>query len=113
MATDFFAGVNDRLPALLTTFEDNNGPIDLTGATVVFYARKKGGTTLIGGTATVATDQVTNKGQVSYSLKASDTLTAGTYFAQWVATIGGKNVTAPNSGADKFWVNEFWGSVNE
>lgn len=110
---DFYAGNGDRLPSFSTTMEDNNGPIDLTGATVIFKGRKAGASTMIGGNAVPNADQVNNKGQVAYPLASADTVTGGMYFSQFVATIAGKNVSAPNNGADRVWVNEAWTGVNE
>ena len=113
MAIDFFMGKGDQLPKIATTLEDTNGAIDLTGATVTLYARKVGATTIFSGSVTVATDQVANKGQVTYSFGASDTLVPGRYFVKWVAVIGGLPITFPNSGADEAWIDESWGSINE
>lgn len=92
-----------------TTIEDDNGPIDLTGATVTFHGKKAGGVGTIGGTATIAANQTTNKGQVTYTWQASDSVTPGKYFVQWVALINGAPVTAPNDGSDELWINPKWG----
>lgn len=108
--TDFYVGEDDRLPLLVTTLEDANGAINLTGATVVVYARKRGSDTKWSGSATI-TDAAT--GAVSYAWAATDTQLPGRWWFQWKVTIGGKTLTVPNNGSDEVWINEFFaGEVN-
>ena len=88
----------DRLPALYAVLTDANGtPVDLTGGTVIVKFKLIGGGTGTekGGTCTIVDAA---NGQVSYAWGATDTATPGDYNLEFVATLGGKQMTFPNEG---------------
>ena len=80
------------------TLRDDDGAIDLTGYTAVFYMRLPGETTnkVDGLVCVIDPDQITNKGVVRYWWDASDVDTALDYDAEVKATDGaGKFVRFP------------------
>jgi hypothetical protein len=83
----------DRLPSLTDTLVGPSGAVDLTGATVVFKFFPIVGGSVVSGSAVI---EDATAGKVRYDWGASDTATAGSYYAEWVATIGGKEMTFPN-----------------
>lgn len=93
--------VGDRLPAIdRVLYKPDGTPQDLTGATVQFkfqLAPVNGGAagTVKGGSCTVLN---VAGGQVRYSWAAGDTSVAGVYRAEFIATIGGSDVSFPNQG---------------
>lgn len=106
---DIFVGQDDRLPILSRTFEDEDGPIDLSGSAITIKLRKAGASTVVSGSMTPDPDQVNNKGVATYSWGATDTQVPGKWWAQFRVVVGGKTMTFPNTGAEKLWINKFWG----
>jgi hypothetical protein len=86
---------NDRRPACrVTIMQGTNVPLDLTGASVTFRMRARGGAVKIAaGACTVITAA---SGIVEYPWAAGDTDTPGLYDAEFVATLpGALPLTAP------------------
>lgn len=104
--TQFYIGQDDRLPTLTKTLADNDGPLNLTGATVTLYARKIAGSTTFSGSASIVGDA--EDGNVSYAWANGDTQLPGGWYMQWRVTIAGKTLTVPNNGADEIWIDQFW-----
>lgn len=101
-STPFTVKRGDVAQVLTTRLTANGDPFDLTGATVVFHARR--GAKSISGTAVPAEDQEADTGVVSYTTSADDldpeTTPVGDYRAEWEVTIGGQTWTFPNDGYD-------------
>lgn len=104
MAADFNIKRGDTTPPIESELQDNDGqPVDLTGASVRFLMKPRGGPTLtVDGAADVDADPTT--GRVSYSwvgpvgVTLGDTDEAGEYAAEWEVTFADGSVqTFPNS----------------
>ena len=98
---DFEIKQNDTWPpiGLITpvVLSDNNGPIDLTGATVKFLMRPADSQTIKVNSACVIVSAAA--GTVRYNWSASDTDTAGEFVFEFQITFGdGKKATVPNRG---------------
>lgn len=109
IASDYYIGYQDGLPIIRSTLSDENGPINLTGATVTLYIHKVGTSTnrsIVGVITSAAL------GQVQYTFTAAISTPAGRWWAHQKADYGGGQVlTVPNQGADKVWVNPFYGAA--
>lgn len=93
---DFTMKENDLLPEIQYQLTDSAGPIDLTGATVLFIMSVDEGTpNKVAAAATIVTPST---GMVKYTWAGTDTDTPGTYHAEWEITISGKKITVPNDG---------------
>lgn len=93
----FYIKQNDTSPALRAVLKDADGvPVNVTGASVLFYMRTAGATeTIVEGTAEVV-DGTT--GVVQYNWATGDTATAGNCEAEFEVTYAtGKIETFPNS----------------
>jgi hypothetical protein len=91
----------DRLPVLAATLSDQSGAYNLTGATVAMslYRRPtdpKGTGVLVFTKAAAVTDAAA--GEVEYQWAAGDTDIAGSYYAEFIVTVSGKELTFPSSG---------------
>jgi len=88
----------DRLPKLRAALTDSNGAaLDLTGATVAFRFRARGGALLtLAGVASVVAPATS--GVVEFSWGAGDSATPGVYESEWVLTYAGSAQTVPTSG---------------
>jgi hypothetical protein len=96
MGADYFLHLGDRLPRIRAQFVDaDNVAIDLTTATsVTFNMVDVAGTAVVtAGACTVVTPA---SGIVEYAWAAGDVDTAGDFFAQFVATFAGLELSAPN-----------------
>lgn len=91
---DTWPSIGDPTPVVL---EDQNGPINLTGATVKFMARKADLTgTPITGNCTIVSAVA---GTVRYDWSVGDTVEFGEYVFEFQITFGdGKIGTVPNVG---------------
>ena len=78
-----------NLPTLTDTLTDDSGPVDLTGATVVFAFQGPGVSYSQPATITGAT-----AGTVQYTFLAGQTAVTGLYEGQWQVTEAGGNVRA-------------------
>lgn len=77
----------DTAPALAATFTsdaDGTVPVDLTGATVVFWMRAVDGTVLVDDASVTVTDA--SAGTVSYAWASGDTGTVGRHAARFKVT---------------------------
>jgi hypothetical protein len=93
---DIYIKQGDRLPKLKFTLTAPAGS-DLTGATVAIYFRPQdGGTVRTGACTNLQINQNVITGE--YAWAAGDTATAGDYFVEFVATLGGLQMTFPNDG---------------
>lgn len=86
----------DTLPSIVSELRDGRGaPVNLTGASVKFVYRSAAA----GGATVQRTATVVDAGRsiVRYDFVSGDTLTAGTYKAEWEVTFdGGAKLTFPN-----------------
>ena len=76
---DFYLRVGATRPSIIDTLEANGIPLDITGSTVTFIARKYGAAA-ISRTATVLSGPL---GIVRYDPGSGDTAAAGTFECQW------------------------------
>lgn len=99
----WYARIGDVNIPITVTLSDATGPVVLTGATVVFHAKRIGATDAISGTAALA-DQTTTPGKCTYTLTAGNldiTHAAGSYKVEWQVTFPtGRVATWPNPGFD-------------
>lgn len=102
MAIDFYIKQGDTLPVMQSTLTDASGAaVNVTGGTVLFSMTQH-----LGGTASLASGTASftagggSVGIVSYAWQASDTATAGVYFAEWLylAAGGAGQERFPNDG---------------
>lgn len=95
----FFLKQSDTAPAIrYTVLDENDIPIDLTGATIAFYMQEiSNGVEKINGGAAVVIDGP--NGVVEYQWVAGDTSEANMYLAEFVITFpGGLTRTSPDPG---------------
>ncbi|MFN6965236.1 MAG: hypothetical protein ACK4S4_15930 [Pyrinomonadaceae bacterium] len=105
MPNTFYLKKGDTSPAIETILSDANGPVDLTGATVVLrMSPDGGGNPMLVATATVVTPQTgEDLGKVTYDWQEGDTDFVGTHKAEWRVTFAnGKKATWPRGSADTF-----------
>lgn len=98
----FWLKQGDTGPVLRKQMLDADGAaVDLTGATdVEFHMRPEGGTTAtVNAAADPDPDQGANTGYIEYQWVEADTATAGTFEAEFQATLAdGTTITWPNRG---------------
>jgi hypothetical protein len=71
-------------PPEVLTFEDSTGaPIVLSGFSSKLEYKRWNSTTVIERSPSVASDQIANKGQATYSWVAADFATAGDFEGEW------------------------------
>lgn len=104
----------DRLPSILFTCVPPPGT-DISGATAAQFAFQAiaGGT--VKGGAAVIVSSLADALVVRYDWAAGDTDTAGDFNAEFVVTIGGKEMTFPNddpSGRAPFLSLRIWADVS-
>lgn len=97
-AVEFSIKVGDRLPIMTAQLlDENDAPVNLTGATVRFLMRPKYQSSVKINAAAVIVAALT--GDVSYAWTALDTDTPGSYWGEFEVTFsGGLKATFPNSG---------------
>ena len=94
----FYVKQNDTSPAMLATLQDADGnAINLTAASVRFHMRPiGGGQVVVDAAATIVTPL---EGLVRYNWIAADTVTIGSYQAEFEVTYADANIeTFPNDG---------------
>ena len=98
MAADFTLKAHDRLPSISATLNVDLSPAG-TVVKFIMLAANTDGTPKSGATPTVNSPAVVVSTGVSsvvrYDWAAADTATAGSYVAEWQATINGKPQTFP------------------
>ena len=101
MANEFTLKVGDTAPDIEAILSDTNGPVDLTGCTIVFrMSPDGGGNVLLEASATIVDAAA---GHVKYSWQTGDTDTASTNKAEWKVTFpSGKIATFPRGGANLY-----------
>lgn len=92
--TSFSIPQDTLLPILTATLTDDNGPINLTGATVKFQMRLPGSTVLKVDTNAQIVSAVA--GQVAYTWQTNDTNTPGLYIGWFLLSYGAAPLMAPN-----------------
>lgn len=93
----------DTYPDISDTIEDDSGPYDLTGASVRFIMSYTDGTAKVNSAATIAADQVTNRGRVSYTPGVNDMDTVGIFNWEWQVTLGNGRVQTIPNGAGRYY----------
>lgn len=94
----FYIKQNDTAPALRATLKDGDGDvINLTDASVRFHMRRVGSTsTTVDNAATTVVPYTS--GVVQYDWEAADTVTVGTYHAEFEVTYSDGTIeTFPNN----------------
>jgi len=85
---------------LRVTLIDDNGAIDLTGASVTFTMTSTTGTVKVNKQACVVLDQsvITNRGIVTYAFQANQVNVTGKYYGEWQVTLSnGEILTIPSA----------------
>lgn len=97
---DFYLKQNNTARPFVAVLRDDEGPVDLTDATVLFVMQQSGESEpKVNASAVVDPDQTANKGKVTYSWASEDVDTAGTFLAEWVVTFDDSRVQSfPNEG---------------
>lgn len=90
---DFSMKAYDRLPSLMAVLSDKNGPVNLTGATVMFIMRPEGGGAVKVNTAATIVDAT--QGIVRYDWATGDTTTPGVYEGEFEVISSSKTRTFP------------------
>ena len=89
---------HDTIPVTFT-LTDDDGPVDLSGATVTICL--KTGSTIKSSATCAVLAQSTNKGQVKWSPQASEVDTSGAYLVELQAVFAdGTKATFPSSGTE-------------
>lgn len=89
----------DTYTALSATLKDIDGPVNLSGATVVFSMETTSGVSKVSAQSVTISEQTLFPGQVSYAWQPADVNTAGRYRGEFVVTFGnGKQATFPRGG---------------
>lgn len=87
----------DTLPLLRRTLTVDGDAVDLSAATVNFLlSSTRDGPGAVGAGSCSVVDATA--GIVQYAWGAADTAVAGTFYAEFETIIGGKRLTAPNTG---------------
>src|SRR6185436_211743 len=94
MSQRYYMRKGDRLPILEVQLEGDDGPVDLTGATVEMKYGLPDGTPV---TRAVAITDPT-RGIVQYEWIEADTATADVFLLWFIADFGGKLQTFPQIG---------------
>jgi Rib/alpha/Esp surface antigen-like repeat protein len=94
----FYIKQNDTVPSLRAALENGSGTaVDLTGATCQFHMRSIGATAVTVDAVSQIVDEAT--GIVQYNWIAADTVTVGSYQAEFEVTYpDGTIETFPNNG---------------
>ena len=98
MANTFYLKRGDTFPNIETVLSDANGPINLTGCSVLFrMSVANTGNLLIEESATIVTPQSgEDVGRCYYELQIGDTDILGTYRVEWLVTFANaKKATFP------------------
>ncbi len=94
---DFQIKRNDLEPSIYGTLYNADGTlVNLTGKTVTFVMRNRGGASAkVNAAATIVS---ASGGEVRYDWTGTDTDTSGSYLAEWQTTSSGRSQTYPNAG---------------
>jgi hypothetical protein len=93
--SDLVVKAGDTYPSLVTTLEENGGPLDLTGASSVTMRMASSSVSMTDLVCTVVGDPT--EGVVEYEWEAGDTATPGTYKVDFLIDFGdGQLQSAPN-----------------
>lgn len=102
---DIYLTQNRRLPVLHAVLRDYSGIFDLSTASAVkLVAMDSGGVNKINTACTIVNPSTA--GEVTYAWAAADVDTPGTYFAKFMATIGGQDLPFPSDGYLTIQINE-------
>lgn len=103
MATEIYRKKGDT-SKLRVTLIDDNGPIDLTGSSVVFTMESTTGTVKVNKQACVVLDQsvAANKGIVTYAFTGTQVNTVGKYYGEWTITLPNAEILTIPSAPDPY-----------
>jgi hypothetical protein len=92
---DLVIKAGDTFPALVTTLEENSGPLDLTGAGTITMRMASNSVSMTDLECSIVGDPT--NGVVEYEWDAGDTATPGTYKVDFLIDFGsGQLQSAPN-----------------
>jgi hypothetical protein len=104
---DIYMTQGNRLPAIVATLMDDNGPVNLSSAAGVKFVMSRNGTQKV---ATACTIISAAEGEVQYDWAAADVDTPGQFIAQFEVTIGSggsaKTQNYPSTGYMTVQINE-------
>lgn len=97
MANIFYLKKGDTYPNIETVLSDENGPVNLTGASVLFrMSQPSSGNLMVEKAATVVTQAGDDIGRCYAEFAPEDTAELGTYRVEWKVTFSnGKVATFP------------------
>lgn len=103
MATEIFRKKGDTAK-LKVTLVDDSGPLDLTGATVVFSMTSTSGTVKVNKQSCTVLDQsvTANRGTVTYQFTGTQVNTAGKYYGEWQCTLSNGDILTIPSAPDPY-----------
>lgn len=104
--SDFFITYLDTLPVVRANLTDDDGYIDLSTATSVYFIHqiKSRAVPPITGSATILG---ATSGFVEYSWPTGSPPSGATYYAQWRASFSnGRRLSIPNDGFTVFHINQ-------
>lgn len=103
MPTELFRKKGDTA-RLKVTLVDDNGPIDLTGASVVFTMTSTTGTVKVNKQACSIADQLVtaNRGVVTYVFTGTQVNTVGKYYGEWTITLSNATILTVPSAPDPY-----------
>lgn len=104
--SDFYITYLDTLPVVRANLSDDNGYVDLSTATNVYFIHqiKSRAAAPITGAATILG---ASSGFVEYSWPTGTPPSGGTYYAQWRNQFSnGRRLTVPNDGFIVFHINQ-------
>lgn len=104
MGNEFRTTKGDTFPSIFTTLSDDNGPVPLDGASVVFKMSQSGANNPIITGDAVVLDQsiISNIGRVRYDWGPSDTTRLGTFNVKWKVTFSNGQIASFPKGKNNF-----------
>lgn len=97
--SDIVIGAGDRLPVVTRTVKVDGTPVDLTGGTVLFVVYDPSDmSTALSEAGTINSPATGGSVTYQWSAAAATAVTAGSYLARFVVTLGSRVLSVPNDG---------------